>query len=252
MVRGLYTSALGMLGSMERVDILSHNLANVNTPAFKKVGSTSRSFSEIIARCERRPHDGRTVSTLIGNVGVGIQVDSTYFLLNEGPLRETGSQLQAAIRGSGFFVVETPDGLGYTRDGRFLVDSEGWLVTLDGHRVLGENGPLAVSTDDAMITDAGELLCDGQPVGRLRCVDFAHPEGLVLQGGSLYRAGTASGPPLMRECHLAVGFLEESNVNVVSEMVELISATRLYEANQRVILAYDDCLGKAVGEVGKV
>lgn len=251
-VRGLYTGALGMTAGMERVDVLSHNIANVGTTAFRRMESTSRSFAQLLARHERRPTDGRAVSTPIGHLGVGTQVDGTYLCCHAGPRRETGSQLHAAIEGEAFFVIEAADGERYTRDGRFLVDEAGWLVTLEGQRVLGEEGPLHVGQGEARLGASGEVLRGEETLGRLRLVEFANPAALEAQGSNLYRATVASGQPTAERSDLAVGFVEESNVNVAFEMVELIAATRAYEANQRVVVAYDDCLGKAVSEVGRV
>jgi len=251
-LRGLYSGALGMLAGMEKVHIVSNNLANAATTGFKRLDGTYRSFSEHLMRHERRALDGRVQSAPVGRLGVGTQIDATYLHWSPGPLRETGSELQAAIAGDAFFSVETPAGEAYTRDGRFVVDQDGWLVTLEGLRVLGTEGPLLAPGAQVCLSSAGELISDGEIVGFLRFVEFADPSALEPVGGGLYRPTQGSGAPTESEAQLAVGFVEESNVNVVTEMVELIAATRAYEANQRVIVTYDDTLNKAVNELARV
>ncbi|MGI6083271.1 MAG: flagellar hook-basal body protein [Limnochordia bacterium] len=251
-MRGLYSGALGMLAGMEKIHTVSHNLANAGTTGFKRLDGTFRSFSEQLLRHERRSLDGRLESTPIGRLGVATQIDATYLQWGAGPLRETGSELHAAIARDGFFVVETAGGEAYTRDGRFLIDRDGWLVTLEGRRVLGSEGPLSAAGAQVHLGTGGELISDGELIGALRFVEFADPSALEPLGGGLYRPTEGSGAPTQCEEHLATGFVEESNVNVVTEMVELIAATRAYEANQRVIVAYDDTLGKAVNELARV
>lgn len=251
MLRGMYTGASGMLAGIERVDTISHNLANAATPAFKAASVGTRSFGRALARFEEQER-GAPGRRLVGGLGLGTGVDVTWAVFEPGLHRYTGSSLHAAVDGPGFFVVAAPDGERYTRDGRFQLDAEGWLVTPGGHRVLCEEGPIRVTGGEATIGEGGEVISAGQVVGRLRLVDFANPGLLAREGSGLYRAGEASGVPEARPVSLAPGCIEESNVNVMAEMVELIAATRFYEANQKVITAHDDALGKAVNELGRV
>jgi flagellar basal-body rod protein FlgG len=169
----------------------------------------------------------------------------------QGPLRFTDSGINAAINGAGFFVVDTPVGERYTRDGRFGVDGEGYLVNPEGYRVLGENGPIVIAGSNASIGVDGVITSADIPLDRLRVVDFADPSQLSKEGGNLYSTGDA-GMPQAITADLSPAYVEDSNVNVVAEMAELISATRYYEANQKVIQAEDDTLAKAVTEVGRV
>jgi flagellar basal-body rod protein FlgG len=242
-----------MLAGMERVDTISNNLANAATPAFKKSKAALTSFSDMVARAQAEQAEAATSEETpsVGVMGMGTRVDSTWLVFDQGPLRFTDNSLNAAINGAGFFVVSTPDGERYTRDGRFSMDADGWLVTSDGYQVLGEQGPINVAGLDASIGLSGEVAIGTRIQDRLRIVDFPTTGDLVREGRNLYASENAVAPFAV-QADLSPGFSEESNVNVVAEMAELISATRYYEANQKVIQAQDDALGKAVNEVGKV
>jgi len=265
-LRGLYTSASGMLAEQARVDVLSNNLANVQTAGFKRQTVLQSAFPEMLLRRVNDPvpvtgaargsghatvplYDPRPV---IGRLGTGTYVEGTYSDMSPGALRYTGNPLDLALEGAGFFTVETPAGVRFTRDGRFTLDGAGWLVTLEGHRVLGEDGPIQVVGRDVHVTEQGEIWVDGAPVGVLALRNFAEPQGLVREGSSLWAATESSGEPQVARVVVREGHLEESNVNVVTAMVELIAAYRSYESNQRVIQAYDQTLGKAVNELGRV
>lgn len=252
MLRGLYTGASGMLAGIERVDTISNNIANAATPAYKKTKAVITSFSELVARVQTEQDNAAMQGNPpIGAMGLGAKVDSTRLILEQGPLRFTDNPLNVAINGPGFFVLDTPTGERYTRDGNFMVDGDGWLVTADGNRVLTENGPVQVAGPNVSINSNGAIIDGDRVAGNLRVVDFANATGLVKEGRNLFAAGSA-GTPIAVATELAPGSLEESNVSAVAEMAELIAATRFYEANQKVIQAEDDALGKAVTEVGKV
>jgi len=268
-LRGLYTSASGMLAEQVRVDVLSNNLANVQTAGFKRQTVVQSAFPEMLLRRVYDPvpvsggvapagASGQATGALydprpvIGRLGTGTYVDGTYSDLSPGALRYTGNPLDLALEGPGFFTVETPAGVRFTRDGRFTLDAGGWLVTLEGYRVLGEAGPIRVQGRDVQVTENGEVWVDGAPAGVLALRNFADPQGLVREGSSLWAATDWSGAPQPAAARVHAGHLEVSNVNVVTAMVELIAAYRSYEANQRVIQAYDQTLGKAVNELGRV
>ena len=269
MLRGLYTSASGMLAEQVRVDVLSNNLANVQTAGFKRQTVVQSAFPEMLLRRVYDPvpvsggvapagASGQATGALydprpvIGRLGTGTYIDGTYSDLSPGALRYTGNPLDMALEGQGFFTVETPAGVRFTRDGRFTLDADGWLVTLEGHRVLGEAGPIQIQGRDVHVTEGGEVWVDGALAGVLALRDFADPQGLVREGSSLWAPTAWSGQPQPAAARVREGYLEESNVNVVTAMVELIAAYRSYEANQRVIQAYDQTLGKAVNELGRV
>lgn len=240
-----------MLSGQEQVDTISHNLANAATPAFKKTKVTQCGFSQMIARIQAQQHTSIQRTSLLGTMGMGTRVDNTWMVAGQGSLRFTDDRLQAAINGPGFYVVATSAGERYTRDGRFRVNNEGWLVTPDGNKVLGEQGPIQVAGIDAALGGSGEVMANGRQIDRLRIVDFPEVGQLMREGSNSYSQG-AAGTPFAISGDLSPGFIEEANVNAVSEMVDLIAATRYYEANQKTIQAEDDTLSKAVNEVGRV
>ncbi|HEY8417928.1 MAG TPA: flagellar hook-basal body protein [Limnochordales bacterium] len=272
MLRGLYTSASGMLAEQVRVDVLAHNLANVQTAGFKRQTVIQSAFPEMLLHRVNdpmvigppgprrsdagavRPQRGFAFDPrpAVGRLGTGTYIDGTYSDMTAGALRHTGNPLDMALEGDGFFTVETPAGLRFTRDGRFTLDGEGWLVTPEGHRVLGEAGPIRVRGGTVHVTEQGEIWVDGALAGVLAIRTFADPQGLVREGSSLWAATEWSGEPQPAAARVHAGYLEDSNVNVVMAMVELITAYRSYEANQRVIQAFDQTLGKAVNELGRV
>jgi len=271
-LRGLYTSASGMMAQQVRVDVLAHNLANVQTAGFKRQAVIQSAFPEMLlrrvndpvvtgpsqgefARSEAaRPQGGFAFDPrpVVGRLGTGTYIDGTYSDMTAGTLRHSGNPLDLALLGDGFFTVETPAGLRFTRDGRFTLDGEGWLVTLEGHRVLGEAGPIRVQGETVHVTEQGEVWVDGALAGVLAIRVFADPQGLVREGSSLWAPTEWSGEPQPAAARVQAGYVEDSNVNVIMAMVELIAAYRSYEANQRVIQAFDQTLGKAVNELGRV
>jgi flagellar basal-body rod protein FlgF len=251
LLRGLDISASGMIAEMARVDVISNNMANVATPGFKRAGTNQGVFYLELVRARSQQEGGAVRPDSPHRIGARTQLAGTWVVQEQGALRFTDNSLHAAINGPGYFVAATPSGERYTRDGRFHVDQDGWLVTAQGHRVLGEQGPIRLSGTDAAIGAAGAVTSNGELIGVLRIVDFAQPGALQRVGDNLFAVG-AAGEPQAVAAVLSPRHIEESNVNAVAEMVELIAATRRYEANQKVIQAHDDTLSKAVNEVGRV
>lgn len=254
MIRGLYTSASGMLVEMTRTDIISNNLANANTTSFKKDLTVFRASPQMrIHRLDDPVKVGkRTVDPrpFIGVLGTGAAVDATYTDFSSGKIINTDNPLDLAIGGEGFFQVETPAGIRYTRDGSFSIDAQGYLVTREGYRVLGELGPIEIPPEGEISVDTqGYLRWNGEVLDRISLVNFQDTELLVKQGDNLYDTQEAPGP---FDGEVISGALEGSNINVVSEMVDLISAFRAYEASQKVLRANDKTLGRAVNDILKI
>lgn len=247
MIKGIYTAASGMLAESVRSDVTANNLANANTTGFKREVAVNKEFASVLMR---RINDG-DAEPVIGRLGLGAGVDEISTVHTTGMVRSTGNPLDVAIDGKGFFAVETPAGIRYTRNGSFTQNSLGELVTADGRRVLGENGPIRLTAGPAHIGEDGRVFSGETEVGRLRLVAFANEKSLVKEGDSLFR-DAANQRPMPAAGALRQGFLEQSNVNVVSEMVNLITAYRAYEINAKTVQAHDQLLDKAVNEVGKV
>lgn len=260
MVRGLYTAASGMLAQQHHIDILSNNLANVNTPGYRADRMLSRAFPDMLIH---RIHDGvgragsRPVP--VGRLGTGVYVDGTALSLEEGPLQTTGNPLDVAVMGEGFFLIDTEQGPRLTRDGGFHVAADGFLVSRDGHRVLGTEGQwLNVASPDGspeppQIDGEGGVWVQGQYVGALAVVNVDNPALLRKEGGNRLVANESSGQPvLVDNPRVETGVREGSNVPIVGEMVRVISAYRAYEAAQKAVQAQDELLGRAVEDVARL
>jgi flagellar basal-body rod protein FlgG len=245
MIKGIYTAASGMLAESIRTDATANNLANVNTAGFKKDAAVNKSFAGMLIS---RINDGPMQP--VGNLGTGAEVNEIVAIHTQGMTRHTGNPLDLAIVGNSYFAVETPAGVRYTRNGSFSRNSLGELTTADGHAVLAENGRLVVNGGGVTVSEEGIVSVDGNPAGRLRLTEFIDQKRLVKEGATLFRddgAGQKQATGLIRQ-----GNLEMSNVNAVSEMVNLISGYRAYEVNAKAVQAHDQLLDKAVNEVGKL
>ncbi len=254
MIRALRTAATGMEAQQKRIDVTAHNIANVNTSGFRRMRAE---FQDLLYQTERMPGattgDGSNLPTGI-QVGHGVRLVSTTLELTQGTLQQTGNPLDLAIEGRGFFQVTQPNGeLAYTRAGNLKVDAEGRLVTVDGYLLepavtIPQDATSVTVTPDGVVsvTTAGQSTA--QEVGRIELAGFPNPSGLQAMGRSLYLPTSASGEPIVATPGteglgtVAQGFLEGSNVQVVTEMIDLIASQRAYEVSQRVVQAADEML----------
>lgn len=247
MIRGIYSSASGMIAETLRNDTIANNLANANTVGYKKDIAISQDFPSMLIQ---RINDGPQAPT-IGRLGTGATVSEVATIHTPGMMRTTGNSLDVAIEGKGYFTVETPNGLRYTRNGTFTRSSQGELVNADGFRVLGENGPILIEDGKVTIAEDGRVQIDGNDIDRMRVVSFVDEKRLIKEGSSLMIAPnnleTEPATGLLRQ-----GMLEMSNINIVSEMVNMISGYRAYEVNAKVVQAHDQLLDKAVNDVGRI
>lgn len=257
MVRGLYTGWTGMENEQKRLDIISNNLANSATVGYKKEGVTNQSFDDVLTLKIRDESENFT-DKRIGKMSLGVKLGEVYTDYTQGSLRETGNTFDLAIEGSGFFKMEVTDRDGnikerYTRSGQFLMDKEGYIVDVNGNHLMSEGGNLQIPTDASQIIIdlEGNVFADGVQVDKLVVTDFENYDYLKKFAETMYEAvdgsvesDTAAG--------IRQGYTEQSNVNVVSEMVNMIAITRAYEANQKVIQSIDGTLELAANSVGKV
>lgn len=246
MIRGLYTGASGMIAESMRTDVISNNLANANTAGFKKDVAVTKDFASMLIT---RINDGADAP--VGGVGVGVTVDEVATNQSAGMMRNTGNDFDMAIEGKGFFAVQTPQGVRYTRNGTFAKNIKGELITQDGYQVLGQDGPIRIQGAKMTVSDGGQVSVDNQLVGTLQVVEFADEKKLTKEGASLFVA-PAGQTGKSATGGVRQGSLEMSNVNVVGEMVNLISNYRAYEINGKVVQAHDHLMDKAVNEVGKL
>lgn len=246
MLRGIGAAAAGMAAGLGQLEIIADNAANVATPGFKGRIPVVAGFRSLLLS---RVRDGPVVE--VGPLSTGAGLEEAPLDLRPGPLRPVADPLAVAIAGEGFFVVQTPQGEAYTRNGLFRRDTTGRLVTENGYPVLGEQGPIEVGPE-ATILPTGEVLSGGQVVGRLRVVEFARPQALERLGEGLMVASPEAGAPREARVDLLPGFVEGANVNPVTEMVRLIAVLRAYEACQRALTVQDDTLGQAVRTIARV
>jgi len=246
MIRGLYTSATGMMVQRNRMDVLTNNIVNIETTGYKKDTLLTMPFDEVMLQRKNDPNVNIYGGNLVGPYSFGTHVDELVTNFSQGSLEQTGRTTDLAIAGEGFFVIETPAGERYTRAGNFAVDSEGYLVTGDGNYVLGENGRIYVGSTDFTVSADGTITGELAEPNRLRIVTFEDAGVLRKEGSTLYSVYGGAQPVEAQGYSVKQGMQESSNVDAASEMVEMISLYRKYEANQRALKMNDETLGMAV------
>lgn len=257
MVRGLYTAWTGMATEQERLDIIANNIANAATVGYKQESVTNQAFDQMLT-LKIRDGSEAYITKPIGRMSLGVKIGEVYTDYKQGSLRETGNTYDMAIEGNGFFTVNVTDRNGnvttrYTRNGNFKVTSEGYVVDAEGNHLQGLGGDIQIPMDaaDIAIDTDGTIYADGEMVDKITLVDFEDYDYLEKIGDTSYRLLDGG---IMKEADGTIqqGFTEQSNVNSVSEMVDMIAITRAYEANQKVIQTVDTMLDKSVNSVGRV
>lgn len=289
MLKGLYTAYTGMLNEQHRMDVLANNLANSTTNGFKKEGTTSQAFDTVLAyKIKDLSEPGNLPRPLARNravdenelnnpdnedylerrvrrtgLNLGVKIGENYVDYSEGPIKETGNQFDLAISDRGFFAVEYTNKAGetstkYTRDGNFTMNLQGYLVTQDGDFVLDENGRrIRMETELPVSIDRnGNITQDGGFVATIGLTDFEDYNYLERFGENFFQP-VEGAVELDRgetgvNTQIHQGYLEMSNISVVTEMVNMITLQRQYESNQKVITTYDDTLDQAVSQLGRL
>jgi flagellar basal-body rod protein FlgG len=247
----LYSAATGMEAQQLNLNTIANNLANVNTPGFKR---SKIEFQDLLYQKPRASGadsgGGNIVPTGI-EVGNGARVASTSKVFTQGQLTSSGEKLDVALQGDGFFEIQRPDGtLAYTRDGSFKTNAQGQVVTIDGLPVLSGFQPIPAGSEIAISEDGNVTVqtANGNQTFRLTLTRFSNPAGLRSLGGNMYEETAASGTPEAGNpgeqgfARTIQGYTEASNVNIVEEMVNLIVAQRAYEVNSKSIQASDEML----------
>ncbi|WP_447977056.1 flagellar basal-body rod protein FlgF [Candidatus Nitrospira bockiana] len=239
MNRGIYPILSGALAQERQIQVFSNNVANVNTAGFKEDESLFRSvFTRSLA--------GRSASGPQERVFVNAHGVKTVF--DAGRLRRTGNPFDLAIRGSGFFEIHTKQGTRYTRNGLFHLDGRRRLVTEGGDPVMGLRGEITVKAGDVHVGPGGTVTVNGEEVARIKIVDF--PDAKAAKVGDGLFIGM--NPKAAKDAVVEPGYLEESNVNALAEMVKLIQGMRLYESAQKLIQTFDRMTERVVEDVGRV
>ena len=254
MIRGLYTAATGMNSMQHQIDVTSNNIANVNTAGFK----LDRAEFQDLMYESLNYTAGQTSETTTNptgmDVGLGVRVSGIQKSFLQGDLESTSNSLDLAISGNGFFQITLPDGeIGYTRNGAFKLDADGNIVngngyTLEPQITVPEDEVNLTIANDGTVTSENATTGAITTLGQITLVDFINPAGLTPMGESIFIANDAAGDPIDGVAtedqfgSISQGMLELSNVKLVTEMVDLITAQRAYEANSKAITTSDDML----------
>ncbi len=258
MIRSLFTAATGMVAQQLNLDVIANNLANVNTPGFKK---NKADFQDLMYQIIEEPGTAASqqgTSPTGIQVGLGVRPAAVGKIHSQGDFESTSNPLDVAIEGDGFFQIQLPTGeTTYTRSGAFKLNENGELVNSDGYLL---NPSITVPPDALSVTIASDgIVSVRQPgsttatqVGQLQTARFQNPAGLRARGKNLFDETESSGSPTLGNPgenglgSLAQGFLESSNVSVVEEIVQMVTGQRAYEANSKVIQTADNLLSTAI------
>ncbi|OBZ09969.1 MULTISPECIES: flagellar hook-basal body protein [Bacillales] len=287
MLRGLYTAASGMISQQRRHDTVTNNISNINTPGYKQTNAVTRSFPEMMLSLTGA---GPESVDKIGKLTTGVFAEESLSIHLQGDLMQTNNSSDFALisnielnglsfdasgknvapdgtvtfQPQAFFTVQDQNGdIRYTRGGKFTLTEQGFLMASDGSNVLGADGrpiqmPVGVGLESLKLTNDQRFLdVNGQDIGvQLLISRVDNPNLLVREGNGSFRFATADGAAVAvapgERVEVRQGYVERSNVDTAQAAVDLMSALRAYEANQKVIQFYDQSLSKAVNEVGRV
>jgi flagellar basal-body rod protein FlgF len=269
LLRGFYSAASGMLAQQRRTEILTNNIANANTPGYKTDQSSLRSFPELLLqRMESNalPSQKVATSTPIGSLNTGVYVQEANPLFRQGDLQETGLKMDIALvdgniplNGSLFFTVENQEGnVSYTRKGKFNLDPAGFLTTNEGNYVLDINrNRIQLQSEQFQVDANGRIIENGAEVAQLNIAFSEDTSNLVKNGYGLYNTSDDTELASANENQavsysLQQGFIERSNVDVAAAMTDMMTAYRAFEANQKILQAYDKSMEKAANEIGRI
>lgn len=246
-----------MYNQQKRLDVISNNMANSTTVGFKKEGATSQSFDDCLTIKIRDGSEG-WIQRTIGDMSLGVKIGEVYTDYEQGSLRETSNDYDLGLDGKGFFTVNVTDREGnvhtrYTRAGSFHMTHDGFIVDAEGNHLQSESGDLQVPVDagSVVIDTDGSVYADMNLIDKIRLTDFEDYDYLKKFRDTYYEP-VEGAKEKEATADVRQGFLEQSNVKVVNEMVDLIATTRAYEAAQKVVKAADSTLELAASSVGKV
>lgn len=258
MLKGLYTAYTGMINEQHRMDVMTNNLANATTNGFKKEGATSQSFDRVLAYKIKDTSEAPNLPKRLGGISLGVKTGENYVDYSGGPFKETGNKLDLALSDNGFFAISFTNKAGetstkYTRDGNFTMTRQGYLVTQEGDSLLNYNGrPVRVDPNlEVTIERSGDIYQDGAYVDTIGITDFEDYNYLERYGENYFQP--VEGAQIIdAETSVYSGYLEMSNMSIVTEMVNMIAIQRQYDANQKVITTYDSTLENAVNQNGRL
>jgi flagellar basal-body rod protein FlgF len=243
MIQGIYTASRGMTPLMQQQDQIANNLANIHTTGFKQSSLFIKSYNKFMENDQIQPF-----------ASSDIKADEVFVDYREGPMKMTKEPFDMMIKGSGFFTIMTADGVQYTRNGNFSLDPDGLLVTADGSKVMGKDGYIRVDKElPVFITENGEVMQNNEPRGELKIADFEKPYSFRRMGESRFLPLLPDDSPHESGGYsIRQGYLEGSNVDMIRNMVQMITSYRTFEADQKALQAQDETLDKSVNQVGRV
>lgn len=257
--RALRTAASGMYAQQLNIQVISNNIANMNTTSFKKSRAEFKDliYQSLVANPQQEVNPGTVEQTNSKiQIGSGVKTSSTQKMFQQGDLQQTGQQLDLGISGEGFLQVRKSDGtFAYTRDGALKLSSEGSLVTAGGYILEPgfsvDEQVLSISISKDGVISARELGGENVDLGTIELAKFVNPGGLLALGDNLYAETEASGVPIIGQAghegfgELQQGYLESSNVDIVEEMISMISAQRAYEINSKTVTTVEEMMSTA-------
>ncbi|MCL2495914.1 MAG: flagellar hook-basal body complex protein [Clostridiales bacterium] len=256
MIRGHYIAATGMMLQRRKMEVITNNITNVETTGYKKDNLISLSFDDVLIerihdRQNIHPHRIVASNPFVGPLNFGTHVDYIQTDFAQGNLETTELPTDLAIIGNAFFVLDTPQGICYSRSGALTINVDGYLCNADGFYVTGENGRIYIGSTDFNVDEQGNISAAGGYIDTLNMVDFADANVLRKQGDNLYTAPAGAAAPAT-EYSIRQYVLESSNVDIGREMVDMMIMYRAYESNQRMLTMIDETVGKAVNDIGRL
>ena len=256
MIRSHYIAASGMILQRRKMEVITNNIVNAETSGYKRDNLISRSFDdEMIQRIyDNNLIDPQRIVNRRRNVGplnFGVHVDYINTDFNQGYLETTELPTDLAIIGDAFFVLETPEGLRYSRAGALTVNAEGFLCSPEGYYVQGQNGRIFTGGLDFTVDELGDISINGDYADTLNLMSFPDPNALRKQGHNLYAAQANAAQPA-EGYRIRQYTLENSNVDIAQEMVDMMMVYRVYETNQRILTMIDETVGKAVNDIARL
>ena len=246
----IYMAASGAITQQMRLEVLSNNLANVNTVGFKE----DRAIFKIPETPESKKNSEQELLEDKKKIRLSsLQEFSTLTDFSQGKLKITSNPMDLALEGKGFFCIQTPGGVQYTRNGNFTLNSNGNLVTQEGYAVLGDSGEITINGDNFTVDSEGKISVDGNDIETLKIVDFTFPYNLKKTGNTSFIPADSNIKEIKAEdVKVNQGANEMSNISAIKLMTEMIEVQRAFESYQKVIQSIDTVTSQAVNEVGKL
>ncbi|MFZ6756304.1 flagellar hook-basal body protein [Undibacterium sp. Ji50W] len=247
MANALITAVQSMQNDLQYMDTISQNMVNVATPGYKRAIPTAKPLSSLFDAVMKGTELAGDVSRTVEKSNVlGSVLD-----LSTGAIKQTGKPWDFAIAGDGYFELMTPEGLAYSRAGDFHVDGSGRLVSSQGYAVQGLGGDIQVRGNDVSVDHSGRVMQGETQIGQLKIMKFDDPKNLVKTLSGLIQPANAENKAVESKSEIQVGFLENSNVTPMREMVAMMETTRHFESAQKLFQGYDEMLNTAIQKLGE-